>query len=472
MTEKPNIVVVMFDTLRAAHVGCYGNREMRTPHLDAFAQRSTRFTRAFPESLPTIPVRRALHTGRRAFPFRDYKHLKWGTVRLPGWQPMADEEDTLAETLADNGYHTGFVCTTQHCWNPGYNFQRGFWQWEFARGYSGEDKWGSPFGVPREAMVEYGDPDTLLSRPYAGGGAPMVLANRGLAMVDEQTATAKAFQWAARFLEDNQRHPFYLLIDSFAPHEPWEAPREYYLMYGDPNYRGTRYLGSCYGPADRYSNEEIGYIKANYAGLVTHCDRWFGQFMATLDALGLAQNTAVIVTSDHGTNFCENPRNVIGKPSNSMYHGVMDLPLLVRLPDEAGAETTCDTLVYNHDTTATVYDLAGLESRDGIDGQSLLPLTNGDGHWRSREYVTCRYANSLCYIDGRTWALGDIDGEVQELFDLDADPDCREPLPEQEARARWAPAWRRLLDDAGGVFPDYRGGAHTDALGRPLNRGA
>ena len=120
--ERTNIVIVIADTLRTAYLGCYGNPDIRTPNLDAFAQQSTRFTRAYPESLPTIPVRRALHTGRRAYPFEGYKPIKWGTVYLPGWQPMADEEDTLAESLAAAGYHTGYATTTQHCWNPGYNY--------------------------------------------------------------------------------------------------------------------------------------------------------------------------------------------------------------------------------------------------------------------------------------------------------------------------------------------------------------
>ena len=77
--ERTNIVIVIADTLRTAYLGCYGNPDIRTPYLDAFAQQGTRFTRAYPESLPTIPVRRALHTGRRAYPFRGYKPIKWGT---------------------------------------------------------------------------------------------------------------------------------------------------------------------------------------------------------------------------------------------------------------------------------------------------------------------------------------------------------------------------------------------------------
>ena len=223
----------------------------------------------------------------------------------------------------------------------------------------------------------------------------MVLANRGLAMVDEQTATARLFRWAAQFVEHNRERPFYLLIDSFAPHEPWQAPEEYYRLYANPNYRGITHLSARYGPADGYSPEEIEDIKAQYSGLVTHLDHWFGVFMERLDALGLRENTAVLFLSDHGTNFTDNPRNVIGKPANAMYPGVMHLPLLVRLPGGQAAGTDCEELVYNLDVVATAYDLAGMRSEQGVDGQSLLPLLTGQGAWRSREYVTCRYTNSL-----------------------------------------------------------------------------
>lgn len=466
MEDKTNFVVIILDTLRVADVGCYGNGHIQTPHMDALARQSVRFTRAYPESLPTIPVRRALYTGRRAYPFRDYQHLKWGTVSLPGWQPIADDEDTLAENLAAAGYQTGFVCTTQHCWNPGFNFQRGFWQWEFVRGYSGEDRWNSPFAVPRDALSRYGNPDTLLAKPHAGMGAPMVLANRGVTMIDEETATAKAFKWAARFLTDNRNVPFFLLIDSFAPHEPWEAPEKYYRMYGDPDYQGTKYLSSCYGPADRYSVEEINYMRAQYQGLVTHVDHWFGGFMATLDKLGVTEKTTILLISDHGTNFCENSRNVIGKPSNSMYPSLMRLPLLVKMPDGHSAGTLCHELVCNVDLTATVYDLAGIESPHGLSGQSLYPLCGGRDGWKRREYITCRYANSLCYLDDSTWALGEIGGQLQEVFDVKSDPECRSPLVRRDAERHWERAWKRLLNDAGGDFPDYSASQKTDALGR------
>ena len=101
MSTKPwNVIVVVSDTLRKGYIGAYGNEWIRTPCFDSFAQESTVFTRAYPESLPTIPMRRAVHTGRRAYPFDDYAPVSWDNVYLPGWQPMDREEGTLAEATA------------------------------------------------------------------------------------------------------------------------------------------------------------------------------------------------------------------------------------------------------------------------------------------------------------------------------------------------------------------------------------
>jgi len=457
--------VIVSDTLRTAHLGCYGNSRIRTPNIDAFAERAMRFTRAYPESLPTIPVRRALHTGRRAYPFRDYRPVKWDIVYLPGWQAMDNAEDTLAENLADAGYQTGFVTDTLPYFAPGFNFQRGFWQWEFIRGQQ-QDRWRSPFAVSRDRLGRYGDPDELGKNPHAL--VPMHLANTAHVEDERDTSTARTFRWAMDFLEDNQGgQPFYLLVDCFDPHEPWEAPEEYYRLYGARECGGRRIVHCGYGPADRfgYTEEEIAYVEAQYCGLTTLVDTWFGKLIDKLDALGLSENTAVFFISDHGTNFCDNPRNVIGKPANAMYPGVVHLPLLVRLPDERNAGRVEGALVYNMDLTASLYDLAGLHSDQGIDGQSLMPLLTGEGSWTPREYVTCRYGNSLCYIDDRYWILTDIDGQPQEVFDLRSDPKCTRDLEDEVDSAVFERAWARLLEDAGGSFPDYREQRQTDAIG-------
>ena len=468
MSAKPNIVVVVSDTLRTAQVGCYGNPDIRTPNLDAFAKTAMRFDRAYPESLATIQVRRALHTGRRSYPFRNYRPVKWDIVYSPGWQAIDNDEDTLAENLAAAGYHTGFGTDTLPYFAPGFNFERGFWQWEHIRGQQ-QDRWRSPFAVPDERLARYGDLAELKKNIHSL--VPMHLANTAHVEDEADTSTARTFQWGIDFLEDNQNgQPFYLLVDCFDPHEPWEAPEKYYRMYGDPDYAGRRIVHCGYAPVEQlgYTGEEVAYVKAQYCGLVSLVDTWFGKLMQKLDNLGLSDNTAVFFIADHGTNFCENPRHVIGKPAYSMYPGLMHLPLLARVPggQQGGA---CGELVYNLDVTASAYDLAGIESADGLDGQSLVPLmTGGGGNWRPREYVTCRLGHSLCCIDDASWVITNIDREARDIFDLETDPACQTDISAKDNGARLDPAWDRLLHDAGGEFPDYRKKKETDAIGEKV----
>jgi arylsulfatase A-like enzyme len=456
---EPNIIVVVSDTLRAADVGCYGSTITRTPAMDDFARSGVQFTKAYPESLPTIPVRRALHTGRRAYPFRDYNPVKWDIVTLPGWQPMSNNEGTLAEDLADAGYQTGFVTDTLPYFAPGFNFTRGFWQWEYIRGQQ-QDRWRSPYSVPADTIANYcdigEDRHSLI---------PMHLANTAHVESEADTSTARTFQWAMQFLHDNRAgQPFYLMVDCFDPHEPWEAPPEYYAMYGPREYSGRRIVHCGYGPREQfgYTDEEIAFVRAHYRGLTTLVDTWFGKLMRTLEVLGLAENTAVFVISDHGTNFCENPRDIIGKPANAMYPGVAHIPFIARFPDGTGAGTACDEITYNIDLTATAYDIAGVTPGQSIDGQSLLPVVRGEqaGH----DYATCRYHQSVICVDKTTWAMGDIHGQPGEVFDLELDPDCMNDIL-SSAGDRWKTAWQRIIDDADGELPDYERVDRTDAIG-------
>ena len=95
-----NVVLAVVDTLRTAYIGDYGNDWIHTPIMDRFAAESVRFTLAHPECLPTIPTRRKLRGGRRAFPVNDYRPVPWDIVDLQGWLPLFPHEATIAEALA------------------------------------------------------------------------------------------------------------------------------------------------------------------------------------------------------------------------------------------------------------------------------------------------------------------------------------------------------------------------------------
>ena len=133
-----NIVLVIFDSLRKDCVGVYGSPpwgKVHTPHFDAFARESVVLTRVYPESLPTLPTRRAIYTGRRVYPFHkgDFR-LKGDFVGAPGWGPIPEDQPTLAEMLAGAGYRTGLIADVYHMFKPSKNYWRGFDQWMFLRG--------------------------------------------------------------------------------------------------------------------------------------------------------------------------------------------------------------------------------------------------------------------------------------------------------------------------------------------------
>jgi hypothetical protein len=123
--NKANVILVIIDSLRKDHVGAYGNDQAKTPNLDAIARDGLRFARAYPDAMPTIPARRAIHAGMRTFPFKDRPEQQ---RRAPvyGWLPIPEEQPTLAEILRGHGYLTMLITDTYHEFMPPMNFQRGF----------------------------------------------------------------------------------------------------------------------------------------------------------------------------------------------------------------------------------------------------------------------------------------------------------------------------------------------------------
>ena len=463
LSQPWNIVLVVADTLRTAYLGAYGNDWIHTPNIDRFAQESLRFTNAHPECLPTIPTRRTLHTGRRAFPFNDYRPVSWDNVYLPGWQPMSPDEGAIAEALVQRGYHTGFFADVPHYFVPGMNFTRGFQQWQFVRGQA-EDRYNA---------TAHADP-ALLSR-YRGREDRIKahLVNVQPEGPEEEWPTARTFRAAIQFIQQNRNNsPFYLYVDSFTPHETWEAPLHYYDRYGSRAEREPIWLTVPYGPLNGNTELEAGLpsLKANYAGLVTMLDAWFGKLLETIDQVGLRENTLVIFLSDHGTNFAENPEQVVGKPADYMYPGTMDIPLLLRHPGGQGAAQVSHEFVYTLDVPATVIAASGaqpISPKTKIEGQNLLQFAEGEDDIVSRSYLTCRYDNSVWYKDRQTWFFSTLDFQQPRLFDLETDPTCQHNIASQAGR-RLALAKERILADAGGPLRRYTRQDSTDAIGRPV----
>ena len=463
MSDPMNIVVIVADTFRTSFLGAYGNDWVHTPNLDQFAEEGVRFTNAHPECLPTIPTRRTLHTGRRAFPFKDYRPVPWDNVYLAGWQPMSTDEGTIAEALVQSGYHTGFFADVPHYFVPGMNFTRGFRQWQFIRGQA-EDRYRA-IAAADPALIEC----YKLKKGQTENLIRAHLVNVQPHRPEETWPTARTFRAAIEFIEQNASNtPFYLYVDSFTPHETWEAPLHYYDLYGSREDREPICLNVPYAPlsANPDYEDRLASIRANYAGLVTMVDTWFGRLVDTIDRVGLRDNTMVIFLSDHGTNFADNAEGVTGKPAEYMYPGTMCIPMILRHPQNKGAGTISDAFVYTLDIPATVLDLSGVSPLGQIDGQSLLPIVKSSGTFSERDYLTCRYSNSVWYKDQTTWFFSQADFSGPRVFDLESDPDCTQNIAERAAD-RIERAKHRIFEDASGEIPIYQRQKSTDALGRP-----
>ncbi|MBO3804344.1 MAG: sulfatase-like hydrolase/transferase, partial [Candidatus Brockarchaeota archaeon] len=202
---------------------------------------------------------------------------------------------------------------------------------------------------------------------------------------EEDWIPAKTAAEAARWLEENGGRRFFLYVDFFDPHEPWDPPESYVENY-DPGYVGEKVVYPAYGPIDYLEPEELAHIRAMYAAEASLVDRWAGELIGKAESLGLLENTFTIFTSDHG--FYLGEHGLVGKSIifggchglAPLYEEVCRVPLLIRPADsfpraKKGRRREC--LVQTPDVAATIADLAGVDE-PRIQGKSLVPAIMGE----------------------------------------------------------------------------------------------
>jgi arylsulfatase A-like enzyme len=453
LTGDINVVLVIIDSLRKDHIGAYGNEWIETPNMDALANDSLRFTRAYPESIPTICARRAIHTGLRAWPFRDWKPPKGEDILLQGWQPIPEGQTTLAEILKANGYTTMFETDTMHQFKASYNFQLGFDVFDFIRGQT-TDNFQPHWTFPREKVR-----NALLKGNVAAMGAQMrqYWANVAGSLAPERKTeedwfSPRVFTGAMELLEvASEGPPFFLTVDSYDPHEPWDTPEEYVSIYDD-SYDGLEPYSVIYGSSDYLTDRELERMRALYAAEVTMVDRWLGNFLDKMDELNLFENTLVILLADHGVAHAEH--GITGKPSYALWPEVTDIPFLIRHPQGAGAGETSDYYASTHDVAPTVLGFLGIEPPEPMDGQDLSVLLDG-GEPAERAHFSLGYNDHAWARDEDYVMFAKNDGSNALLYDLRTDPDMYKDIADshQDVLNRM---WNDyVLADAGGPLPTY-----------------
>jgi len=445
-----NIVLVVFDSLRKDCVGIYGEPPwgpVRTPNLDALADESLVLDSVYPESLPTLPTRRALYTGRRVYPFvgGDFR-LKGDFVGAPGWGPIPEDQATLSEMLREAGYRTALIADVYHMFKPSKNYWRGFDQWTFLRGQ--EMDWQRSGPEISQEEVDRWLPKELQT-PGKVRFIRQCLKNMHDRTREEDYFNARVFIEAVRWLEQNlDADRFFLTIESFDPHEPWFVPEHYRRMYD--GWDCPQQVVSGYADTSQLPGELLASTRANYSGLVTMCDRWFGYLYEAMRVMGLLENTLLIVTSDHGHSIGD--KDYLGKRGYPSDPSVYDVPLIVRHPEGKGAGRRSDILVQHHDISAEVLRFAGVEPPEPLDGVPFFEgaLAGND----VRDHATVGWGSTVTVITKRWYLNCKVDGTGPFLFDLSAaEPYSRNVAGENPDVVR--ELFARAVEDAGGGFPEF-----------------
>lgn len=378
---KPkNAIVILLDSLNRHMLGAYGGTEFATPNLDAFARRSMKFNNHFVGSLPCMPARHDILCGAL-----DFLWKPWGSIEL--W------EDPITWPLREKGVVTQLITDHPHLFEVGgENYYTDFNAWDYLRGHE-HDSWktradpsfmGAPHHKPARLSAQELPYDR--SRTYfkdeADFPGPRTMAS------------------TAQWIEDNAGHHdrFFLFVDEFDPHEPFDAPEPWASMY-DPDWSDPRIVWPPYAVGavrDGLLTEREGQqLRANYGGKLSMIDHWFDKVMEKIDAKGLWEDTMVVLCTDHGHYLGEH--DTWGKPGTPIRRTLGHIPLMIAWPGLAAGEN--NALTTSVDLHATLRDIFDAEVPHVTHGHSLVPLLE-DKVDKVRDY-----------------ALGGIWGREVHLFD-------------------------------------------------------
>jgi arylsulfatase A-like enzyme len=428
-----NVIVVVCNSLHLGFLGPYGNSWIETPHLDRLAAEGVVFDFHFPENLTTLPTRRSWWTGRYGFPDPEQ-----------GWTPLRPDETILPDLLASQGVRTALISDVPLLREVGQGYGRGFDEVIWVRG-QGYDPYIPP-GHPRARKVRIEDEPGLRlpaeDDPDFGlwkGRWEQFLRNRAALRTDVEanTGAARTVGAAIDWLErrKDERDPFFLWLDLFSPHGPWDPPQPYRDQYAtaEPDEFEAGDEGDLIEeedeadlrleevpvlidvPAgavgDQIDELELLRLRRTYAGTVTLVDRWLGELFDALKRLGRMDDTLLVFTSDQGEPLGEH--GIVRRFRPWLYEELIHTPLIVRMPGGKFGGKRHQALVQTVDLLPTV--LSALDVRPGtpIHGHDLLPLIRGE-QTKVRDYACLGMDVEEFAIRTHLWHL---------ILPIETDPD-------------------------------------------------
>jgi len=331
MMKKPNVIVFGIDSLRRDYMSSYGYHRLTTPHMDKIAREGVLFEKHFSPSIPTTPAYASMLTGMDCF----------GTdvVALRHEGPLGDHVQTLAEVLGDNGYNTTCV------------------------GFAGNP---SSRGFDRYLDYEAWVPDETGRCPKA--------ENLNEVTIPELKRLA------------GKEEPFFLFLRHMDPHSPYLPPRPFERIFYDGNEKDpeNKSMDPVYNfkpHADFFKSwipegvTDEKYVSAQYEGAIAYMDTCIQNIFATVEALGIEEETLIVITSDHGETLYEHDCYF---DHHGMYDNCLIVPLILKFPGKLPQGKRYSDVSLIQDIMPTILELAGVETNIEFNGRNLVKVIKGE----------------------------------------------------------------------------------------------
>ncbi len=356
-------IMVMFDSLNRRMLQPYGCDWTHTPNFQRLAERSATFDRAYIGSMPCMPARRELHTGRYNFLHRS-------------WSPLEPFDDSMPEMLKENGVHTHLVTDHQHYWEDGgATYHQRYSSFEFVRGQEG-DPWKGHINpsvdIPPNTRSK-NDPnmkDAFWRQDWI---------NRSYMPTPEDQPQAKTFGLGMEFIRDNHTaDDWFLQIETFDPHEPFFSHEKFKELYPFSDYQPPEDLPfdwPSYRPVEE-PDEYVQFMRYQYAALLSMCDVYMGKILDLMDELNLWDDTMLIVCTDHG--FLLGEHDWWAKNKQPWYNELANIPFFVWDPRSKIAGERRQSVVQMIDIPATLLEYFDIARPEDMQGQPLKDAVAAD----------------------------------------------------------------------------------------------
>ncbi len=340
-------IMIMFDTLRRNALPAYGNDWIKAPNFKRLQEKTVTFDNFYAGSLPCMPARRELHTGRYNF-----LHRSWG--------PLEPFDDSMPEILKNKGIYTHLVTDHSHYFEDGgCTYHNRYNSWEGFRGQEG-DRWKAHIGnieIPEQ-----------LETVKSGVSFKQNWVNRMYQQREEDLSAYKTFEAGMNFIEINKSEDnWFLQIECFDPHEPFYTPQKYKNLY--PHEYNDKYFDwPSYQPVTENS-ESIEHVNFEYAALVSMCDSYLGKILDYMDNNDMWKDTMLIVNTDHGLLMGEH--EWWGKNVQPIYSEISHTPFFIWDPRVGIKDERREALAQTIDIAPTLLEYFGINIPDSMQGKVL-----------------------------------------------------------------------------------------------------